>query len=141
MTHLFTSKAVDIARQLVEAFPSLGIALDAVSDYPFSCGNNRQYAVMTSYPPVPVSMQRSSHEHLARCVDARLQASKKFHNLSSRCHLKANAVFGGVGEPAYLASRLSSMASQSPSRRAKAVLTEYALLSSTSESTVNWICC
>lgn len=34
MTHLFTSKAVDLGRQLLEAFPALGTALDAVSAFP-----------------------------------------------------------------------------------------------------------
>ncbi|KAL8273841.1 hypothetical protein Esti_002164 [Eimeria stiedai] len=85
MTHLFTSRTLQVALQILQTFPSLGSALG--------------------------------------------EASKKSHNLSTRCHLKADRVFEGVGEPAFLASRLSSMAAQSPSRRAKAVSAEYAVLS------------
>ncbi|KAL8454270.1 hypothetical protein Emed_000379 [Eimeria media] len=84
MTHLFTARALQVALQILQTFPSLGAALD--------------------------------------------EASTKSHNLSTRCHLKADRVFAGVGEPAFLASRLSSMAAQSPSRRAKAVPAEYAVL-------------
>ncbi|KAL8436179.1 hypothetical protein ACSSS7_001909 [Eimeria intestinalis] len=57
------------------------------------------------------------------------EASTKSPNLSLRCHLKADRVFEGLVEPAFLATRLSSMAAQSPSRRAKAVSAEYAVLS------------
>ncbi|KAL8455157.1 hypothetical protein Emag_000994 [Eimeria magna] len=85
MTHLFTSRALQVALQILQTFPSLGHTLD--------------------------------------------EASTKSNNLSTRCHFKADRVFEGVGEPAFLASRLSSMAAQSPSRRAKAVLAEYAVLS------------
>ncbi|XP_026191802.1 uncharacterized protein LOC34621788 [Cyclospora cayetanensis] len=63
---------------------------------------------------------------LRNALDA---ASVNAKNLSSRCHLKASSVFAGSGDPAFLASRLASMAAQSPSRRAKAVPAEYAHLS------------
>ncbi|CDI82775.1 5'-3' exonuclease, putative [Eimeria praecox] len=49
-------------------------------------------------------------------------------SLMTSQHLEASTVFKGLPDPAFLASRLASMAAQSPSRRAKAVTTEYAWL-------------
>ncbi|CDJ59216.1 hypothetical protein EMWEY_00020570 [Eimeria maxima] len=49
-------------------------------------------------------------------------------SIMMNCHLKAADVFRGLPDPAFLASRLASMAAQSPSRRAKAVTKEYAWL-------------
>lgn len=62
-----------------------------------------------------------------------MQVSKNAHSLTAPCRLTANNVFAGMGDPAYLAGRLASMAAQSPSRRAKAVPTEYASLTASGE--------
>ncbi|CDJ53466.1 5'-3' exonuclease, putative [Eimeria brunetti] len=83
-SHLFTSCAVELGKQLVEAFPALGVALDSVG--------------------------------------------KRSPNIMTTCYIKATDVFRGLPDPAFLASRLASMAAQSPSRRAKAVTSEYACL-------------